>query len=232
MTKKLFTILSVLTLTYLVAMGQSRTVMVDTTGTLKYPAADVFANQNNLMTQTNLSLLIDGSYNITNAGQPTSELVSDFEVKVLNDKNELLYHFSTIYAHTLIHPSDKEDTNATLCVSYSGYGEENGALGYNRTSMCARNKVILYPTTHLQVLWNSYGSLRSYMATYSGRFQSSTSIITGIQLYPSSKFLSVFLDPKNTILVLRWGLGNSDLDGNNNKAWKQVPMLYIPKPTN
>jgi hypothetical protein len=231
MTKKLFTILSVLALTCLVAMGQSRTVMVDTTGTLKYPAADVFANQNNLMTQNNLSLLIDGSYNITSSGQPTSELVSDFEVKVLNDKNELLYHFSTIYEHTQIHPSDKEDTGATLCISYSGYGVENGALGYERTSMCARNKVILYSSS-ISTLWYSFYSLRAYLANYSGRFQASTSIITGIQLYPSAKFLSVFLDPKNTILVLRWGHSNSDLDGGNNKAWKQVPILYIPKPAN
>jgi hypothetical protein len=232
MYKKFLLVLSTLLFTCSVILGQSRTVMVDTTGTLKYPSATTFAEKNNLATQNNLSLLIDGSYNITAGGVPTSELVSDFEIKVLNDKNELLYHFSTIYAHTLIHPSDKEDTNATLCVSYSGYGEENGVLGYTRTSMCARNKVILYPATHLQTLWNSYGSLRAYMATYSGRFQSSTSLITGIQFYPSSKFLSVFLDPKNTILVLRWGLTNSDKDSNNNKAWKQVPMLYIPKPTN
>jgi hypothetical protein len=231
MYKKFLLILSTLLLTYSVILGQSRTVMVDTTGTLKYPSADTFAKQNKLATQNNLSLLIDGSYNITAGGVPTSELVSDFEIKVLNAKNELLYHFSTVYKHTKIHPSDKEDTGATLCISYSGHGEENGVLGYTRTSMCARNKVILYSSS-ISTLWDSFYSLRAYLANYSGRFQASTSIITGIQFYPSSDFLEVFLDPKNTILVLRWGLINSDLDGGNNKAWKQVPILYIPKPAN
>ena len=50
--------------------------------------------------------------------------------------------------------------------------------------------------------------------------------ITGIQIFPSSNFIDVFLNPDNTIVVWRQNAVKGEVDGKGQKLWRPAIIQY------
>lgn len=206
-----------------ICFSVNKTVMVDaSTNILTAPTKDIFIKKNDIVSTTNLSVFVDlyrdgiddtaGMNYDDNAAR--SAYWSDCELKVLDKDGNIIYFFSTIaFANKQVqalHDSKYNDTEATVYYYVSGAGP----------NACAKPKKKLTNfNLSIGAIENAYNGT-SY--TDDGKVR-----ITAIQIYPSAKFLSVFLDPENSIMIWRQSINSAEIDGQGGKLWRPALIQFI-----
>lgn len=225
------------------------TVVVDSEGALMYPTKADFTQANDLASQSDLEeveedlvpksslsvfidLYRDGMDDIGGNRNTYSYVYasyySDCVLKVLDPQGNLLYFFSTVvyYSEQLqsMHSSSIYDNTAT--VYYYPTGRNNS---YTNGTNNLRSKT-LFPST----AWSTH-CIATYEESYSGQsvYNGITSVgdskirITAIQIYPSSKFHSIFLNPENTIIYHRQNVSTAELDGKGSHLFRPAIIQYL-----
>lgn len=184
---------------------EAYTAMVKDSGELAYPDKKTFAEKNDLVAASNLSVFVDTyKSGASDTTTPTTFYWSDCEVKVLDKYGAEVYFFSTIkFNSSEVRTKNPEICDGEAVVYYYSSGESDAS--------CARAKA----------KFTDFSS--SIGATAATNFRR----ITGIQIYPSAKFHSLFKNPENTIVVWRQTPTAAELDGANNKVWRPAIIQFV-----
>lgn len=230
--------------TYVFSQSGVRTVTVDSEGNIKYPSNFIkqnkignvivndfnfittpertkFINSNRIVSTDIICIFVDtyrdGIYgtdrmvssDITK-GVPTTW--TDCELKVLDKTGKIVYFFSTMAFNNRqvrdLHSDVNEDPNKVQVYYYISGSDV----------VCAARKIRFTNFNSSIAVQTGTGG---YQYATDGRKR-----ITGIQIFPSQRFIDVFLNPENTIVVWRQNNNIGEKDGQGKKLWRPAIIQY------
>ena len=218
---KKFLFLTVVFIFSMLSTFAYKSVMQDDNGKIQIKN---LAEKNDLVPTTNLSIFVDlyrdGLDDVSDLRYHYSTVKaiywSDCEVKVLDKNGKIVYFFSTIAFDNRqvqeLHKAQINDFYATVYYYVSGSGD----------NACVKPKK-LFPSSK----WNS--SIGATEKAYAGNTTANDNKvrITAIQIYPSKRFLPLFLDPENSIMIWRQSVNAAEYDGKGGKLWRPAIVQFI-----
>lgn len=234
--------------TYVFSQSGTRTVTVDSEGNIKYPRNFIeqnklvnvnnfnviqnpertkFINSNRIVSTDVICVFVDTYRDgIYGTGQQVHSYINectpatwtDCELKVLDKDGKIVYFFSTISfrnkqvqnLHSGILSDNEIENIDNVRVYYYVSGKD---------VVCASRKKRF---TEFNM---SIASIEKISGNQQ-QFDDKMKRITGIQIFPSAKFIDVFLNPDNTIVVWRQNILKGEIDGNGQKLWKPAIIQY------
>lgn len=246
--KKIFMFIVILLCMTTYVFSQTRTVTVDSQGNIKYPLN--FIKQNKLVNVNNFNVIqnperktfIDSNRivstdticvfidtyrdGIYGTGQQVHSYINectpatwtDCELKVLDKSGNIVYFFSTIAFY------NKQVQNL-----HSGILTNNQIENANEVRVyyyVSGKDVVCAARKKRFTNFNVSIAVEAGISGNQQQFGDGMKRITGIQIFPSSNFIDVFLNPDNTIVVWRQNAVKGEVDGKGQKLWRPAIIQY------
>ena len=202
----------------------SQGVVVDSNGILLRPQKDIFAQQNNLVSNEVICIRVDmfrsGGDDLLNR---KSFYWSDAELKVLDKYGRLLYFATTSYNDVVNYHSDDGTWDSNCKIYYYISGTKYAQFG-----QCSN------PKQEHTVSASQKKSIALKEGLLSSIERNVNHPITAVEFYPDvngsingKSIREIFLNPENTVIISRKNQSELERTGTGERVWRPtIPQYY------